>query len=120
MTDNYELAWNSKNEFFVHRRKTTQEVLMKKSSATAAILATAVAMMFIANPSFAQEGSASSSSQPAKVRCLGANDCKGLGACKTAAGEVGNYPASAGPKENSCKGQSMVYTKTAEACTAQG
>jgi len=74
--------------------------------------------MFMANPGYAQMGS--SSSQPAKVRCLGANDCKGLSACKTAAGEVGNYPASAGPKENSCKGQGMTYTTTAKACTAKG
>ena len=82
---------------------------MKKTAATGAILATAVAMMFVANASFAQEASPSSSSQPANVRCLGANDCKGKSACKTAAGEVGTYPSSAGPKENSCKGQGMTY-----------
>ncbi len=93
---------------------------MKKTAATGAILATAVAMMFVANTSFAQEASPSSSSQPANVRCLGANDCKGKSACKTAAGEVGTYPASVGPKENSCKGQGMTYTGTAEQCTAQG
>jgi hypothetical protein len=92
---------------------------MKKTAATGAILATAVAMMFVANTSFAQEASPSSS-QSANVRCLGANDCKGLSACKTAAGEVGNYPASAGPKQNSCKGQGMTYTDTAEQCTAKG
>jgi hypothetical protein len=92
---------------------------MKKTAARGAVLATAVAMMFVANPSFAQE-STPSSSQPAKVRCLGANDCKGLSACKTAAGEVGSYAASAGPKQNSCKGQGMTYTGTAEQCTAKG
>ena len=92
---------------------------MKKTAATGAILATAVAMMFVASASFAQEASPSSS-QPANVRCLGTNDCKGKSACKTAAGEVGTYPASAGPKENSCKGQGMTYTGTAEQCTAQG
>jgi hypothetical protein len=92
---------------------------MKKTAAAGAILATAVAMMFTANPSFAQMGGASSSAQPAKVRCLGANDCKGLSACKTVKGEVGNYPASAGPKENSCKGQGMIYTKSAEECTGK-
>ena len=78
---------------------------MKKTTATGAILATAVAVMFTANPGYAQMGSSSSRSQQAKVRCLGANDCKGQSACKTAAGEVANYPASAGPKENSCKGR---------------
>jgi hypothetical protein len=93
---------------------------MKKTAATGAILATAVAVMFTANAGYAQMGSSSSQSQAAKVRCLGANDCKGLSACKTAAGEVGSYPASAGPKENSCKGQGMIYTTTAKACTAKG
>ncbi len=92
---------------------------MKKTGATGVILATAVAMMFMANTSFAQEATPSSS-KPANVRCLGANDCKGLSACKTAAGEVASYPASAGPKQNSCKGQGMTYTGTAEQCTANG
>src|SRR5260370_36853306 len=93
---------------------------MKKTAATGAILATAVAMMFVANTSFAQEASPSSSSQPANVRCLGANDCKGKSACKTAAGGVGTYAGRVGPKENSRKGQGMTSTGTAQECTAQG
>ena len=93
---------------------------MKKATAAGAILATAVAVMFTANPSFAQMGGSSSSNQAATVRCLGANDCKGQSACKTVSGEIANYPANPGPKENSCKGQGMIYTATTEACTAKG
>src|SRR5690349_1070701 len=91
-----------------------RRVFMKKATAAGAILATAVAVMFTANPSFAQTGGSSSSNQAATVRCLGANDCKGQSSCKTGPGEVGNYPANAGPKENSCKGQGMIYTTTTE------
>lgn len=87
---------------------------MKKTAISGAILATTVAFAFMAQPSFAQQAPTSSSSmqQAAKVKCLGGNDCKGLSACKTS--------ESAGPGQNSCKGQGMVYTKTAEECTARG
>jgi hypothetical protein len=101
-------------------RSLEEEVLMKKATAAGAILATAVAAMFTANPSFAQMGGSSSSNQAATVRCLGANDCKGQSACKILSGEVANSPANSGPKENSCKGQGMIYTATTEACTAKG
>jgi hypothetical protein len=84
---------------------------MKKTAATGAILATAVAMMFAANPSFAQTNS-SSSAQAAKVKCIGANDCKGKSACKTA--------TSPGPGQNSCSGKGMVMTSTAQECKDKG
>jgi hypothetical protein len=84
---------------------------MKKTTVTGAILATAAAMMFMANPSFAQE-SAPSSSQPAKVKCVGGNDCKGKSACKTA--------TSPGPGENSCSGKGLVMTSTEQECTDKG
>jgi hypothetical protein len=84
---------------------------MKKTTATGAILATAVAMLFIANPSFAQ-GTTSSSSQQANVKCVGANDCKGKSACKTA--------SSPGPGQNSCKGQGMVMTSNEQECKDKG
>ena len=50
------------------------------------ILATAAALMFMANVALAQEsGSAASggttSAQSAKVKCMGANDCNGKSAC---------------------------------------
>ncbi len=93
--------------------------MMKKTAVSGTILATTVALMFMAKPSLAQEPSPSLAQQ-AQVRCLGANDCKGKSACKTVAGEVGSYPASAGPHQNSCKGQGMIYSSTADECTGNG
>jgi len=84
---------------------------MKKTAATGAILATAVGMMFMSNPTFAQ-GTSSSSPQAAKVKCVGANDCKGKSACKTA--------TSPGPGQNSCSGKGLVMTKTEQECTDKG
>jgi hypothetical protein len=84
---------------------------MKKTEATGAILATEVAMMFMADPTFAQATS-SSSSQPAKVKCVGANDCKGKSNCKTA--------TSPGPGQNSCKGQGLAMTSTEQECNDKG
>jgi hypothetical protein len=83
---------------------------MNKTTVSGALLASTVALMFLATPSFA--GSSSSSSQSAQVRCVGANSCKGQSACKTA--------SSPGPGKNSCKGQGMVYTKTVKECIQQG
>jgi hypothetical protein len=94
-----------------YRPKGTGGSCMKKTAATGAILATAVAVMFMANPSFAQ-GTTSSSSQPAKVKCTGANDCKGKSACKTA--------TSPGPGQNSCKGQGLTMTSTEQECKDKG
>jgi hypothetical protein len=88
-----------------------REVLMKKTATTGAILATAVALMFMANPGFAQEASPTSSQQ-AKVKCVGANDCKGKSACKTA--------TSPGPGQNSCKGQGLRMTSTEQECKDKG
>ena len=84
---------------------------MKKTTVSGALLAGSVAMMFLATPSFAQTAS-SSSSQSAKVKCIGGNSCKGMSACKTA--------TSAGPGKNACKGHGMVYTTTIEACLQKG
>jgi hypothetical protein len=86
------------------------EVSMEKTVISGALLASAVALMFLATPSFA--GSSPSTSQPAQVKCVGGNSCKGLSACKTA--------TSAGPGKNSCKGQGMIYTKTAQECIQKG
>src|SRR5262249_34398024 len=94
-----------------HHPKRTGRFFMKKTAATGAILATAVAVMFMANPAFAQ-GTSSSSSQPAKVKCVGANDCKGKSACKTA--------TSPGPGQNSCKGQGLTMTSTEQDCKDKG
>jgi uncharacterized membrane protein len=83
---------------------------MKARRLTGAALASAVAMMFLANPVLAADNNASSTQ--AKVKCVGANSCKGQSACKTA--------TSAGPGQNSCKGQGFVLTSSAKECKEKG
>jgi hypothetical protein len=46
------------------------------------------------------------------VKCMGANSCKGLSACKTANSECKGL--------NNCKGQGWSPTASAEECTAAG
>jgi hypothetical protein len=84
---------------------------MKWTATNGAILTAAVGMMFIANPSFAQEATPSSSQQ-ANVKCVGANDCKGKSACKTATSPV--------PGQKSCNGQGMKMTSTEQDCKDRG
>jgi hypothetical protein len=84
---------------------------MKRATVTGAALATAVGLMFLAHPAMAQ-GTNSGSTPQAKVKCLGANDCKGKSACKGA--------SSPGPGQNSCKGQGLVMTSTAQECKDKG
>jgi hypothetical protein len=83
---------------------------MNKGVMAGAVLATAVGLMFMAHPALAQ--TPAGSSQQAKVKCVGGNDCKGKSACKTA--------TSPGPGQNSCKGQGVVMTKTTTECTDKG
>ncbi len=83
---------------------------MTNKALVGAALAAAVAVMFAAERGFAanQEGGKTK----ANVACVGANDCKGQSACKTA--------SNAGPGQNSCKGQGMVFTQSAEQCKDKG
>lgn len=83
---------------------------MNKKVFSGAALATTVGLMFLAHPVFAQ--GSPSSGQPAQVKCVGANDCKGKSACKTA--------SSPGPGQNSCKGQGLAMTSTEQECTDKG
>jgi hypothetical protein len=85
---------------------------MKKGVVSGAILATGVALLFMANPSFAQEATAPPASQQAKVKCVGANDCKGKSACKTA--------TSPGPGQNSCSGKGLAMTSSEQECKDKG
>ncbi len=85
---------------------------MKKSVMAGAALATAVGLVFLARPAFAQSAEATPGTQQASVKCVGANDCKGQSACKSA--------TSAGPGENSCKGQGLVMTSSDKECDAKG
>ena len=51
---------------------------------------------------------AASAAEEAKVKCYGANKCKGTGAC----GGKGHSCAG----ENACKGQGWINTESDEAC----
>jgi len=80
---------------------------MKKVKVSGAIMATVVGLMFATQPSFAQD----SSSQPATVKCIGGNSCKGQSACATTSNSCKG--------QNSCKGKGWIKTSSAE-CTEKG
>ncbi len=88
-----------------------------KTAKTGAFLATAVGMMFMANVALAQgSGSAGGgnapSAQTAKVKCMGANSCKGNSSCKTAQNDCKG--------QNACKGKGFVETSSSQECTQKG
>jgi uncharacterized membrane protein len=72
-----------------------------------AVLATAVGLMFIAQPLLAADDSAA-----AQVKCVGGNSCKGQSSCQSASNSCKG--------QNSCKGKGWVMTPTASACTQAG
>ena len=74
-----------------------------------AVLATAVASVFVSGAAFAEgkkEKKAGST-----VMCAGVNECKGHGACKSA--------SNACKGQNSCKGQGVTETSQKD-CKAKG
>ena len=75
-----------------------------------AILASAVAALFIATAAMAQDSSSTASS--AAVKCVAANSCKGQGACKSADNSCKG--------QNACKGKGFVMMPSADACTKAG
>jgi hypothetical protein len=78
-----------------------------------AILASAVATLFLATAAVAQEAAPSSSGVSApSVKCVGANACKGQGSCKSAQNDCKG--------QNGCKGKGFVMTSTPEECTGKG
>ena len=81
---------------------------MKKTTIAGAMLATAVALAFTGSA----VNAADSSTQPAQLKCLGANACKGQSACKTATNDCQG--------KNSCKGKGYVVTTDAKTCEAKG
>ena len=81
---------------------------MKKTTIAGAMLATAVALAFTGSA----VNAADSSSQPAQLKCLGANACKGQSACKTGTNDCQG--------KNSCKGKGYVVTSDAKSCTDKG
>jgi uncharacterized membrane protein len=81
---------------------------MKKTTIAGAMLATAVALAFTGSA----VNAADTSTQPAQLKCLGANACKGQSACKTASNDCQG--------KNSCKGKGYVVTTDAKTCEAKG
>ncbi len=83
---------------------------MKKRTLTGAVLATAVGLMFMAQPLLAQDSM--SSPEKAQVKCVGGNACKGKSSCKSAQNDCKG--------QNSCKGKGFVMTSSAKECTDLG
>ena len=81
-----------------------------------ALLASAVATLFLATAAMAQEPGAAASSgaqvQGATVKCVGANACKGQGSCKSAQNDCKG--------QNACKGKGFVGTSSQDECTQKG
>jgi len=80
-----------------------------KSSIKGAVIATAVAGLFMARGVLAEETGAKG--EGAKVKCEGVNACKGQGAC----GGAGHDCAG----KNGCKGKGWVEMSAAD-CKAKG
>ena len=88
-----------------------------KKSAKGAVIASAVAALFLAGAAFAQEsGSAPSSSgsqaQNANVKCVGGNACKGQSSCKSAQNDCKG--------QNACKGKGYVMSASENECKQKG
>jgi hypothetical protein len=82
---------------------------MTKAKLTGAMLATAVALVFMGSTVQAADSSTSASSQ---VKCVGGNSCKGQSACKSASSDCKG--------QNGCKGKGYVMTPSAKDCVAAG
>jgi hypothetical protein len=80
-----------------------------RSRTKGAILASAVAIAFMANPVRAEDSS--KSQQPTYVACLGANSCKGQSECKSFDHEC--------QAMNSCKGKGFALM-TEKECKDKG
>jgi hypothetical protein len=74
-----------------------------------AVLATAVASLFVSGAAFAKDKSEKKAAS--KVMCTGINECKGHGACKSA--------SNACKGQNGCKGQGVTETSEKD-CGAKG
>ncbi len=77
-----------------------------------ALIASAVAALFAANPALAQEKGKAKKAAAKMVHCGGINECSGKGAC------AGAENACKG--KNSCKGKGYQETKTEKECLDKG
>lgn len=72
-----------------------------------ALIATAAAALFVAAPTFAE-----SHEEEKTVKCMGANECKGQGACSGEGHECAG--------KNECKGKGWIKTSSEEECQEKG
>jgi hypothetical protein len=75
-----------------------------------AVLASAVGVMFMAQPLLAQDSGHEQSQ--AQVKCVGGNSCKGQSACKSASNSCKG--------QNACKGKGYVMASNSNECTEKG
>ena len=80
---------------------------MSRVKVAGAVLATAVGLMFLAQPVMAQD-----QGSQAQVKCVGGNSCKGQSSCKSASNSCKG--------QNACKGKGYVMTSSADECTQKG
>ncbi len=80
-----------------------------KSMTKGALIATAVAGLFLANATMAIAGEEKAEG---KVKCSGANACKGHGACAGAGHDCGG--------KNECKGKGFLKVSSEKECTDKG
>ena len=95
----------------ISRQTGRENYPMKATGVAGALLATAVALAFTASATSAGD-TPSPSAQAARIKCLGANACKGQSACKTAANDCQG--------KNSCAGKGYIITADAKSCEAKG
>jgi hypothetical protein len=74
-----------------------------------ALIAAAVAGLFFTGHAMAAE---QGGGDAAKVKCVGANECKGKGACAS-----GDHSCAG---QNACKGKGWIMTSSEADCTAKG
>lgn len=84
---------------------------MKKHKLKGALLATAVAGLFLSGHAMAEEKS-SDSAKKAEVHCAGINSCAGKGGCKSADNSCQG--------KNGCKGKGWVSVGSEKECTDKG
>ena len=84
-----------------------------KTHTKGAVIAAAVAGLFLAKGAFAQMGGEGQGKKAeAKVKCEGVNECKGKGACNGAGHDCAG--------KNGCKGKGWMEMSSAEDCKAKG
>ncbi|MGH7820185.1 MAG: BufA2 family periplasmic bufferin-type metallophore [Candidatus Binatia bacterium] len=81
---------------------------MKRTQMQGALMATAVAALFLSGPVMAQEEGA----EKKEIKCTGANACKGQGACSGAGHECAG--------KNECKGKGWIKAATEAECKEKG